>query len=129
MSEEVIPELDSVTAEFITKLFQDTLNGFGSQLVDRVLKLEEQVEGIEKQIATLVVGYGEQAVFMEALVAQLAFSTDEAREKFQSDVSRARKDMLEVMQNASKGILADQDPLLASAVADVAESKLSDTDS
>lgn len=129
MSEEVIPELDSVTAEFITKLFQDTLNGFGSQLVDRVLKLEEQVEGLEKQIATLVVGYGEQAVFMEALVAQLAFSTDEAREKFQSDVSRARKDMLEVMQNASKGILADQDPLLASAVADVAESKLSDTDS
>jgi hypothetical protein len=122
-----IPELDAITAEFFTKLFQDTLNGLTAQVFEKIVKLEEQVEGIEKQIATLVLGYGEQAVFMEALVAQLAFATDEARKTFQEDVSRARKDMLEVMQSASKGFMAEQDPNLAAAIADMAESELSDT--
>lgn len=122
-----IPELDAITAEFFTKLFQDTLNGLTAQVFEKIVKLEEQVEGIEKQIATLVLGYGEQAVFMEALVAQLAFATDEARKTFQEDVSRARKDMLEVMQSASKGFMAEQDPSLAAAIADMAESELSDT--
>lgn len=122
-----IPELDAITAEFFTKLFQDTLNGLTAQVFEKIVKLEEQVEGFEKQIATLVLGYGEQAVFMEALVAQLAFATDEARKTFQEDVSRARKDMLEVMQSASKGFMAEQDPDLAAAIADMAESELSDT--
>lgn len=128
MSEENIPNFDAHTAEFFTRLFQDTIQGISAQLVDRVNKLEEQIEGFEKQIATLVLGYGEQAVFMEALVAQLAFATDEARKQFQQDVSRARKDMLEVMQSASKGFMAEQDPDLASAIADLAESKLADSD-
>jgi hypothetical protein len=125
---EAIPELDAITAEFFTKLFQDTLQGLNAQVLEKIVKLEEQVEGFEKQIATLVLGYGEQAVFMEALVAQLAFATDEARRTFQEDVSRARKDMLEVMQSASKGFMAEQDPDLAAAIADMAESELSDAD-
>lgn len=128
MSEEqVIPDFDNATAEFFVKLFQDTMQGAVAQFVDRIVKLEEAVEGFEKQIATLVLGYGEQAVFMEALVAQLAFSTDEARKKFQEDVSKARKDMLEVMHSASKGILADEDPNLAANIAAMAEEKLTDT--
>lgn len=128
MSEEqVIPDFDNATAEFFVKLFQDTMQGAVAQFVDRIMKLEETVEGFEKQIATLVLGYGEQAVFMEALVAQLAFATDEARKKFQEDVSKARKDMLEVMHSASKGILADEDPNLAANIAAMAEEKLTDT--
>jgi len=127
MSEANIPNFDADTAEFFSKLFQDTIKGLSSQVIDRITKLEDQIETFEKQIATLVLGYGEQAVFMEALVAQLAFATDEARKQFQEDVSRARKDMLEVMNDASKGILADEDPNLAAAIADLAESKLSDS--
>ena len=123
MSEQ-IPTLDSVTAEFITNLFKDVMTGIYAQTEDRLKNIEKSVEALEKQIATLVLGYGEQAVFMEALVAQIAYSTDEAREAFHNDVSKARKEMLEVMQSASKGILADEDQNIATAIADLAESKL-----
>lgn len=123
MSEE-IPTLDSVTAEFITNLFKDVMTGIYAQTEDRLKNIEKSVEALEKQIATLVLGYGEQAVFMEALVAQIAYSTDEARKAFHNDVSKARKEMLEVMQSASKGILADEDQNIATAIADLAESKL-----
>jgi VIT1/CCC1 family predicted Fe2+/Mn2+ transporter len=111
--------LDPATAEFFTKLFQDMIAGLGAQVIDRIQKIEEELEAMEKRVATLVLGYGEQAVFMEALVAQLAFATDEARQKFQEDVQRARKQMLEVMDSASKGFLAEQDEDLAAALADV----------
>ena len=119
MTDTNIPELDPATAEFFTRLFQDTINGLAAQVVDRIQKLEEDIEAMEKRVATLVLGYGEQAVFMEALVAQLAFASNEARQQFQEDVSRARKQMLEVMDSASKGFLAEQDEDLAAAIADV----------
>lgn len=127
--ENKIPQLDNMTVEFLTRLFQDTLKGIHAQVEDRILKLEESLEATEKQIATLVLGYGEQAVFMEALVAQLAFATDEARQAFQKDLTQARKDMLEVMNGASKGFMAEQDQGLAEAIADLVETKSSGTDS
>ena len=123
------PSIDEATAEFITKLFQQVAQGIYTQLADKVGALEQSVESMEKQIATLVVGYGEQAVFMEALVAQIAFASNEARSQFYEDVKNGRKEMLEVMQNASKTILADTDPNIAAAVADVASTKLSNSDS
>lgn len=123
------PSLDEATAEFITKLFQQVAQGIYAQLADKVATLEQSVESMEKQIATLVVGYGEQAVFMEALVAQIAFASNEARSQFYEDIKNGRKEMLEVMQNASKTILADTDPNIAAAVADVASTKLSNSDS
>jgi hypothetical protein len=126
---EEIPSLDSVTAEFITNLFKDVMTGIYAQTEDRLKTIEKSIESLEKQIATLVLGYGEQAVFMEALVAQIAYSSDEARAAFHNDVSQARKEMLEVMQSASKGILADEDQNIATAIADLAESKLSDSES
>lgn len=121
--------IDSATAEFVTKLFQDVAQGIYTQLVEKVSILQQSVESMEKQIATLVIGYGEQAVFMEALVAQIAFSSNEARSQFYEDVKNGRKEMLEVMQNASKTILADTDSNIATAVADVANAKLSDSSS
>lgn len=123
------PSIDEATAEFITKLFQQVAQGIYAQLADKVSTLEQSVESMEKQIATLVVGYGEQAVFMEALVAQIAFASNDARSQFYEDVKNGRKEMLEVMQNASKTILADTDSNIATAVADVASSKLSDSNS
>ena len=123
------PSIDEATAEFITKLFQQVAQGIYAQLADKVATLEQSVESMEKQIATLVVGYGEQAVFMEALVAQIAFASNEARSQFYEDIKNGRKEMLEVMQNASKTILADTDPNIAAAVADVANTKLSNSDS
>jgi acetyl/propionyl-CoA carboxylase alpha subunit len=121
--------IDEASLEFVTKFFQDLIHSLVSTTEDRLQSLESSIENIEKQIASLVVGYGEQAVFVEALISQIAFSTEEARNKFKEDIQSGRKEMLEVMQNASKTFLADTDQNLASAVADVAESKLSDSDS
>ncbi len=128
-NESNIPDFDQETAEFFARLFQDSLSGIKAQLIDRVATMEESLEKMEKQVATLILGYGEQAVFMEALVAQIAFASDDARRTFQEDVTRARKQMLEVMNDASKGFLADDDPGVAAALGDLAERKLSDTDS
>ena len=121
--------IDEASLEFVTKFFQDLIHSLVSTTEDRLQSLESSIENIEKQIASLVVGYGEQAVFVEALISQIAFSTEEARNKFKEDIQSGRKEMLEVMQNASKTFLADTDQNLASALADVAESKLSDSDS
>lgn len=120
--------LDQHTAEFMTKFFQDVIGGLASQIEDRLSVLETSIEAIEKQIATLIISYGEQAVFTEALVGQMAFASDEARKAFHEALSESRKNMLEVMQNASKGILADENPGVASALTDVVTEKLSNTD-
>ena len=116
------------TAEFMTKFFQDVINALAVQVEDRLKTLESSVEAIEKQIATLIISYGEQAVFVEALVGQMAFASDEARKSFHDTLNSTRKQMLEVMQNASKGLLADENPNLAAAVTDLATEKLSSTD-
>jgi hypothetical protein len=128
MTDTNIPEFDNATAEFFTRLFQDTMNGLAAQVLDRMAKLESDMEEMEKRVATLVLGYGEQAVFMEALVGQLAFSTDAARQKFQEDVTVARQQMLEVMSSASKGFLAEQDESLAAAIADLVDEQSPSTD-
>lgn len=127
-SEKSIPAFDEATAEFFNNLFRDLMNGVQAQVIERMSQLEKSVEEIEKQIATLVLAYGEQAVFMEALVSQMAFASDEARKKFQEDVTYARKQMLEVMNDASKGFLAEQSPNLASALADMVKPESTDTD-
>jgi hypothetical protein len=121
--------LDQHTAEFLTNFFQQVITGLAAQVEDRLKVLEDSVESMEKQIATLILSYGEQAVFTEALVGQMAFATDEARKAFHQSLQDSRKQMFEVMQNASKGFLADENPGVASAVTDLAAEKLSDTDS
>lgn len=128
-SENSIPNLDELTVDFITNLFKNIIEGTLTNFEAKILQIEKTVESLEKQLATLILGYGEQAVFMEALVAQLAFASDEARSAFQKNVAEARKEMLEVMQNASKGLLADQSENFTTALTDMAESKLSDSDS
>lgn len=118
---------DQATVDFLVKFFQDLMTSFVVKTEDRLVAVENSVEALEKQVATLVLAYGEQAVFMEALVAQIAFATDEARSKFHEDINAARKSMLEVMRDASNGIMADDNQNIAKPLADMAEQKLSDT--
>jgi len=122
------PQLDENMLEAVGKLFEDFLTGLGSQLTAKVKELETEIEALEKQIATLIVGYGEQAVFMEALVAQISFASIEEREAFNKNVSDGRKEMLKVMQDATDTNLATEYPETASALADLVEEQLSDTD-
>ena len=122
------PQLDENMLEAVGKLFEDFLTGLGSQLTAKVKELETEIEALQKQIATLIVGYGEQAVFMEALVAQISFASIEEREAFNKNVSDGRKEMLKVMQDATDTNLATEYPETASALADLVEEQLSDTD-
>jgi len=84
------------------------------------------MESLEKQIATLVVGFGEQAVFLEALLAQLSFASEQQQKAFQENVSTARREMLKVMKDGSEALVAREDERLASALSDVVDSKSSD---
>lgn len=124
MSQEPI---DTTSADFMMRFFQDLITAVVTKFEDRIVTLETSVESLEKQMATIVIAYGEQAVFMEALVAQVAFGTDEARAKFHEDINEARRSMLEVMRDASNGIMADDNKNIAKSLADMAEQKLSDT--
>jgi hypothetical protein len=65
-------------------------------------------------------------VFLEALLAQISFATEDQQKVFQNNVSQARREMLKVMQDGSKTLVAQQDERLASAINDVVESKSSD---
>ena len=98
----------------------------GVEVEGEVEEVEEKIEGFEKQIATLVVGFGEQAVFLEALLSQLAFATEEEQRAFQTSVNESRKQMLKVMQDGSETLVASQDQGLASAINDVVATKSSD---
>ena len=111
-------ELKSYVEEVIISL---------SKLTDsRIKEIDDKLESFEKQIATLVVGFGEQAVFLEALLAQISFATEDQQKVFQNNVSQARREMLKVMQDGSKTLVAQQDERLASAIDDVVASKSSD---
>jgi septation ring formation regulator EzrA len=120
-----IPALDQVTVEFLTNLFQESIVLMQANFDSRISEIEKNIESIEKQIATLVVGYGEQAVFMEALIGQLVFASDEERKNFNNNLASARKEMLEVMSNASETLLARDNQGLASAITDVVEEQSS----
>lgn len=107
--------------------FEEVILSMSATINQRFQDIEERIESFEKQIATLVVGFGEQAVFLEALLAQLSFASDDQQKAFHQNVNQARKDMLKVMQDGSKTLVAEQDESLASAINDVVESKLSDS--
>jgi hypothetical protein len=110
------------------QFLESILVSINAQTNVRFTELEDRVEKIEQQIATLTLAYGETAIFLEALVGQLAFATEDAQKNFHSTLSDSRKSMIEVMQSAAEGFLADDSPVVGSALSDLAQQKLSETD-
>jgi hypothetical protein len=123
--EDLLSEKDDLT------LFRDEMHQLMMALSDkfetRLQEMEKAVDNVEKQIATLIVGYGEQAVFMEALIAQINFASPEAQKAFTDNVSENRKKMFQVMKEGASGILGPENQDLASAIEDVAGQKLFDS--
>lgn len=120
-------DLNNTDNELFQEQVREVLMALASKLEERVSEYEAKLEGIEKQIATLVIGFGEQAVFMDALIAQMSFSSSEAQKAFHDTVADARKQMLEIMKEGADGLLASDDPDLASAITSMANEKLSDS--
>ena len=108
--------------EYVESLFVN----FSKMIDEKFDEIDKKVEAFEKQIATLVIGFGEQAVFLEALLAQLSFSTEEEQKAFQTNVGEARKQMLKVMKDGSENLVAGENERLASAINDVVDSKSAD---
>lgn len=124
MTEENIPELTS--EEVYKKSINELILAMAATFDDKIDKLEKTMEAYEKQIATLVIGFGEQAVFLEALLGQIQFSSQEAQTNFHETLNNSRKQMLNIMKEGSDDVLAKENPRLASAIANMAESELSD---
>jgi hypothetical protein len=117
----------SLSIEGLKSYFEEVIIALSAKTDESIKEIDAKIESMEKQIATLVIGFGEQAVFLEALLAQISFATEDQQRTFQENVNNARREMLKVMQDGSKTLVAEQDERLASAIDDVVESKLSDS--
>ena len=127
MSEETFAEGLSELDIWKEQIIQ-VLTEMASKFESRLQEVEKAIENAEKQVATLVVGYGEQAVFMEALLGQINFASPEAQKSFAQTLASARKEMLNIMKEGADGLLADSDKDLATAIKNMADQKLSDSD-
>jgi hypothetical protein len=105
---------------------QEIIIALSARIESRFQDVEDLIEKLEKQIATLILGFGEQAVNMEGLLAQLKFSTPEAQKAFMDTIAQSRKQMLQVMKEGAGGLLAGESPGVASALEDLASKELSD---
>lgn len=110
----------------LKRYIEDIFVSFSRLTDSKFADFDKKLESLEKQIATLVVGFGEQAVFLEALLAQLSFASEEQQKAFQENVSSARREMFKVMKDGSETLVAREDERLASAITDVVNSKSSD---
>jgi hypothetical protein len=115
--------------ELLQKSFNEVIIALAAKFDSKLDELDKTMESYEKQMAVLATGFAEQAVFIEALIAQVQFSSSEERKSFHDSVAEARKKMFEIMKEGANGVVADDNPRLASAIEDVVNSKSSDTPS
>lgn len=118
---------DYTEIELLRKTINDVVLAMAAQFDTKLQALDKIMETYEKQIATLATGFAEQAVFIEALLGQLNFTTDESKKNFHDSVHEARQKMFNIMKEGADGIVANQNPRLASAIEDVVDSKSSNS--
>lgn len=118
-----IPEYTEI--ELLRKTINDLVLALAAQFDNKIEALDKVMETYEKQIATLATGFAEQAVFIEALLGQLNFTSDESKKNFHNSVHEARQKMFNIMKEGANGIVANENPRLASAIEDVVDSKSS----
>lgn len=81
--------------------------------------IDNRLEFIDKQIATLVIGYAEQAVFIESLMAELEYETEEKQNRFKEHVAKLRNDMMEVLE-FTENVLENGDTIADGTMEDMA---------
>ena len=122
------PTIDFLNEDDEFNLFRKNiefvLTSMAEKIEERLHEMDKSIESIEKQIATMVVGYGEQAVFMEALIGQINFAAPEAQKVFTDTLARSRREMLKVMKEGADGFLVGDDENLSTAIKDVVDKKL-----
>ncbi|CAB4143771.1 hypothetical protein UFOVP784_231 [uncultured Caudovirales phage] len=122
------PTIDFLNEDDEFNLFRKNieivLTSMAEKLEERLQQMDKSIESIEQQIATMVVGYGEQAVFMEALIGQINFAAPEAQKVFTDTLARSRREMLKVMKEGADGFLVGDDENLSTAIKDLVDEKL-----
>ena len=126
MNQEDTVYIPDTELESFKKSFNEVIISLAAQFDSKLSDLDKTLESYEKQLAVLATGFAEQAVFIEALIAQLTFASVDERNSFHSNVSEARKKMFQIMKEGANGIVADDNPRLASAIEDVVNLKSSD---
>jgi predicted transcriptional regulator len=81
--------------------------------------IDNRLEFIDKQIATLVIGYAEQAVFIESLMAEIEYETEEKQNRFKEHVAKLRNDMMEVLE-FTENVLENGDTIAGGTMEDMA---------
>lgn len=105
---------------------QQLIISMSNKIDQRFKEFDESIESLERQIATLILGFGEQAVNMEGLIAQIKFASPESQKIFMDTIAQSRKQMLEAMKEGAGGLLATESPGVASAIESLVDEKLSD---
>lgn len=126
MSQENITYIPETELEAVRKSFNEVIIALAAKFDSKLEEFDKTMESYEKQLAVLATGFAEQAVFIEALIAQIGFASPDERKSFHDNVSEARKKMFEIMKEGANGVVADDNPRLASAIEDVVDSKSSD---
>jgi lysine/ornithine N-monooxygenase len=119
-----IPETE---LESFKKSFNEVIIALAAKFDSKLDELDKTMESYEKQLAILATGFAEQAVFIEALISQIQFSSNDERKVFHDSVAEARKRMFEIMKEGASAVVANDNPRLASAIENVVDSKSSDT--
>jgi hypothetical protein len=109
--------VSSADLETVRVFAEENANALARIITEHIKLTETTIEALEKQLATLALGYAEQAVILESLVGQLTFGTDEERKAFQESMNEQRREMFNIMREGAN-VLADDDPGLASALED-----------
>jgi len=118
-----IPELTEI--EILQKNLNQIILSLSAQFDSKLDKIDKLMESYESQIAIMATGFAEQAVFIEALLGQINFASDEAKRNFHDSIHDARQKMFAIMKAGANGLVANDNPRLASALEDVVDSKLS----
>jgi hypothetical protein len=80
--------------------------------------LEKKLDSLEQISATMMVGYAEQAVYIEALMAQLEYETKERQDAFKAKVQDLRKVMMETLEYTAD-VMESGDPSVIGTMEDV----------
>lgn len=120
-------ENNYATQNDLSELTTQIEQSFGvivNKVIERLQILENGQEANDKQMGVMAAGFGELAVLVEAIVGQMEFETDEARENFAERQQASRSEMFRVM-NKFADELTKSNPGAASAVVDAAQKHVS----
>jgi len=109
-------DIELTEIEFLRKSVNDIVMALAAQFDNKLEKIDQTMQAYEEQIAILSTGFAEQAVFIEALLAQLNFASEESKKLFHDSIQEARQKMFKIMKEGANGIVAEQNPRLASAI-------------